>query len=323
MKMTKKGKLETQFEKDKKKPRKKRRNIFANYATGEADPSQVKPLTPAAPSQVKETAPEETSHLQLAGPTTPAFNLNIKQNFLKIPNQMFDNLPLSPFEMSVYFQLFRLSWGYQKNYCRVTLDALRSRCLMSRKGAHTALTSLERKGYVIKLIKNRKYGNVYIVRLPSGSDEDVSLGDISQGDIPEGDISPGDVGCLPGRHPPHPMKAYLSFEGLCLKDNFKDTPPLTPPHGGGGPELTIKTGRWPRKPVVWKPWDEIHTKISEMLPYEDFRPLARASIAVRGLGKSIYLRADGLTPEVLSEPLKKALSLALAEQGIDTLQIAV
>jgi len=324
MKMSKKHKLEGEFKGESEPPKQRRRNIFADYATGKADPTQVKPLVPIETSPTKispqETSSTETSSPSIVGPSTPAMKIAIKKNFLKTANPILDNASLPPFDLSVYLHLFRLSWGYRRNYCRVTLDDLRARCLMSRKGAHTALTSLEKKGYVIKCTTNRKYGNVFIVRLPAGCDLDVSLGDISVRDIFQDDMRPGDVSCLPEKRRMSPGETTLDLKER-TKENSQRITPLAPQKGES--QLKIETARWRKDGPWWEPWDRISAKLRQTLPQEDFRPLSRVLGAVRGLGRSIHIRADGLTPEVLSEPLKKALAEALTEQGITVLRIAV
>ncbi len=305
MKMSKKHKLEGEFKKEGEAPKRKRRNIFADYATGKADPTQVKPLVPVDHDQ---TDSQQTT----IGPEVPTDNVEINSNYSKVANALLENRErMSTLEYAVFLHLFRLSWGYGRNHLRVALDKLKDTCVVSRDSVQRALSALEKRGLIIRHERNYKKGNWYVVRLPASCSSAcrLSASRLSASGKP-----------TIGKQLTDYQQAFIEKDNL--KNNFKNTSPLSPSEKGEL-QLKIETARWRKDGPWWEPWDQISAKLRQTLPQEDFQPLSRVLGAVRGLGKSIHIRADGLTPEVLSEPLKKALAEALTEQGITVLRIAV
>src|SRR5262249_28589366 len=73
-------------------------------------------------------------------------------------------------ERSVYLQLFRLSWGYGKPTCRISLPRLSERAKLGRSTAQRAVERLIGKGVVIKTGHNigfgKEQGSEFFVPLP-------------------------------------------------------------------------------------------------------------------------------------------------------------
>src|ERR1700733_587272 len=85
------------------------------------------------------------------------------------PNAIFDFLPQkglrAPRFLSVYLALYRLSWGFWKQYCRVGGEKLRAITGLSRNTLREALSGLERQGLITKGDTNEQ-GTLYIIRVP-------------------------------------------------------------------------------------------------------------------------------------------------------------
>ncbi|HEY9403273.1 MAG TPA: replication protein [Pyrinomonadaceae bacterium] len=71
----------------------------------------------------------------------------------EVPHQIIDHLypHLDTFEQAVFTQLYRLSWGYKKNICRISNERLAERANMSIAKVKQVTRSLEGKGLVEKI----------------------------------------------------------------------------------------------------------------------------------------------------------------------------
>lgn len=71
----------------------------------------------------------------------------------EVPHQIIDHLypHLDTFEQAVFTQLYRLSWGYKKNTCRISNERLAERTNMSIAKVKQVTRSLEGKGLVEKI----------------------------------------------------------------------------------------------------------------------------------------------------------------------------
>jgi len=388
----KKNRLENDFaEEAKQPPRRKRPNMFAEYATRDPDPAEVKPLT-SWYSQVPETQTTETqaentqvtntkaldtqapitqaiytqaSRTQVEdtqAPTTQAQTTQVRKAqapetqalttraatsppssrpshriqivlddekrenmprvtncYTAIPNEVFDNGLIkaiirdckSVVSWAVWLFMYRWSYGFRRNYTQVSIAETVDKLGVSDRSVKDALKHLQQAGYIRKFESKAGMRSTYIVGRPSRE------GDTQAVDT-QADTSPD-----PGTD--HPTPGYSEPNKKEIEINFKknQNSPLNPPASGGNLQLKIQTARWRDKAPIWEPWDDIHTRLRDSLDYDDFQPLSHVSYAIRGLGNSIHIRGSGLTPEVLNDRLKEALAAELAEQGIDTIRIAV
>ncbi|MBN2359570.1 MAG: hypothetical protein JXR83_08940 [Deltaproteobacteria bacterium] len=110
----------------------------------------------------------------------------IRDGFVPVLNQVFDELlpRLSPIEQVLYLQLYRRSYGEERNFCRVARRELCRDAGLSLRRFNRALAGLVRHGAVALLQRNRR-GTFYRVRLPreiSGQQpgSEVLLGRIEQ-----------------------------------------------------------------------------------------------------------------------------------------------
>ena len=94
--------------------------------------------TPAKPTAVRNTVVEISA-------------VTIEANYYKVPNDVSDILASqqTPAEQAVYHRLFRLSYGYNQNVCRVGMQALVAATnIASKKTIAKALTGLVKKGHI-------------------------------------------------------------------------------------------------------------------------------------------------------------------------------
>ncbi len=85
-----------------------------------------------------------------------------------VPASVFDLLGpvLGPVEQAVYIQMFRLSYGKEKNWCRVGKRELGQRTGLSDRRLNASLDGLVTKGVIGPLHRNTK-GTLYRIYLPA------------------------------------------------------------------------------------------------------------------------------------------------------------
>jgi hypothetical protein len=83
-------------------------------------------------------------------------SLKPSSGYTKIPNTIFDNLPasLTTSEQLVFLHLYRLSHGFGKEQCLISLEKLGARTGLTGRTIQTVTASLERKGLIKKLGHN-------------------------------------------------------------------------------------------------------------------------------------------------------------------------
>ncbi|MBM3210627.1 hypothetical protein FJZ33_00290 [Candidatus Poribacteria bacterium] len=102
-------------------------------------------------------------------------DIRFKDNFFSVPNDVIDVLaPLqTPAEEVVYRRLFRQSYGWKRNYCRVSIPLLMKTCMIkSENTIRKALRGLIEKGHIAEYlnengrIDTNNDGTLYIILLP-------------------------------------------------------------------------------------------------------------------------------------------------------------
>jgi Helix-turn-helix domain len=88
--------------------------------------------------------------------------------FFSFFNEMVDDLlpTLDPNEQVLYIRLFRLSYGFNRNYCTVSQSLLIERTGFSRNTIRTSLQSLARKGWISIAEAGNRVSTTYQVVLP-------------------------------------------------------------------------------------------------------------------------------------------------------------
>jgi len=120
-------------------------------------PAQAK-ITPVKSTGVKNTGVEISA-------------VTIDANYYKVPNDVSDSLASqqTPAEQAVYHRLFRLSYGYNQNVCRVGMQALAAATnIASKKTIAKAIAGLVKQGHIAieQVASNDVRGTWYRVFLP-------------------------------------------------------------------------------------------------------------------------------------------------------------
>jgi hypothetical protein len=91
----------------------------------------------------------------------------VREGAVAVLDDVFDRLlPLHEAEeAAVYLQLYRLSYGHERNWCRTSRSALRARANLSDRRLGGALAGLVEKDHIRQLHRDRQ-GTLYRVRLP-------------------------------------------------------------------------------------------------------------------------------------------------------------
>jgi hypothetical protein len=145
-------------------------NLTLRDSPSEGHPQDVIPPEP----------PEQQAHLTAVGapvqsPHTapPAQDLGLKARldkalFFGFFNEMVDELlpMLDPTEQVLYIRLFRLSYGFNQNYCTVSQSLLIERTGFSRNTVRTSLQSLAQKGWISIVEAGNRVSTTYRVVLP-------------------------------------------------------------------------------------------------------------------------------------------------------------
>jgi hypothetical protein len=104
--------------------------------------------------------------------------VNIKSNFHKVPNLVCDEIAagLTMPEEVIYHHIIRLSWGWNRNWCRVGIHYFQENSsVKSRKAIGDAIKGLLERGLIRHSevdgrIERDNKGTVYIVPLPDDAD---------------------------------------------------------------------------------------------------------------------------------------------------------
>jgi hypothetical protein len=120
------------------------------------------------PSRAKNTPVKSTG---VKNTVVEISSVTIEANYHKIPNDVSDVLARqqTPAEQAVYHRLFRLSYGYNQNICRVGMQALAAATnIASKKTVAKALAGLLMKGHIAieQEASNDVRGTWYRVFLP-------------------------------------------------------------------------------------------------------------------------------------------------------------
>lgn len=131
------------------------------------DSQQEAVSQPHSSSQIQDTRQLEEPSLNILA------SLPEQRGHLELPYQILDHLDrhLDPYEQSVYKQLYRLSWGFGKNRCRISNPKLAERTNMSEAMVKKVAVKLVGKGLIEKIGSLQGYGKdqgvEYVINAPS------------------------------------------------------------------------------------------------------------------------------------------------------------
>ncbi len=152
-------------------------------------PSKIDPqkLTPRKrDEELAEVPTEPVAPVQapLLEPSPPDLGLKDhldKSLFFSFYNEVVDELlpTLDPAEQVLYTRLFRLSYGFNRNYCTVSQPLLMERTGLSRNTVRMGLQSLVQKGWIRVVEAGNRVSTTYRVILPREVEIERSRGSIS------------------------------------------------------------------------------------------------------------------------------------------------
>jgi Helix-turn-helix domain len=138
-------------------------------------PSEFDPqnLTLNQSSARQTRVPAQSPQIQRPQSSLPPHDLRLKDHldkslFFSFFNEMVDDLlpTLDPNEQVLYIRLFRLSYGFNRNYCTVSQSLLIERTGFSRNTIRTSLQSLVQKGWISIAEAGNRVSTTYQVVLP-------------------------------------------------------------------------------------------------------------------------------------------------------------
>jgi hypothetical protein len=191
--------------------------------------------------------PAQSPQVQSSQPSQPPQELRLKDHldkslFFSFFNEMVDDLlpMLEPNEQVLYTRLFRLSYGFNRNYCTVSQSLLIERTGFSRNTIRTGLQSLIQKGWLCIAEAGNRVSTTYQVILPR------EKGLESQGSGSISDPQNLTLSNRPSQGDPHIMSRKsrgsesnprggqnLASQDLTLKDRPADVSIKTIPYEGG------------------------------------------------------------------------------------------
>lgn len=117
----------------------------------QAPTSQVAPVT-GTPQPLPVTgAVSLTAPVTQAAPTS-----QVPAGYFRLTHEVVDKIipTLDVFSQSVLIQLLRLSWGFQKEECRIGLLSLSNRCNFSQSQARRAVRILIQRGFIKQIAQD-------------------------------------------------------------------------------------------------------------------------------------------------------------------------
>lgn len=144
--------------------------MTVSHRPSEFDPQN---LTLKQSSAQQTRVPAQSPQVQSPQSSQPPQDLRLKNHldkslFFSFFNEMVDDLlpMLDPNEQILYVRLFRLSYGFNRNYCTVSQSLLIERTGFSRNTIRTSLQSLVQKGWISIAEAGNRVSTTYQVVLP-------------------------------------------------------------------------------------------------------------------------------------------------------------
>jgi hypothetical protein len=145
------------------------------YVTVSERPLEIDPqkLTPTESSERRAHVLARDIQVQSPQDPPPSRSHRLKDHldkslFFRFFNEMVDDLlpTLDSNEQVLYVRLFRLSYGFNRNYCTVSQSLLIERTGFSRNTVRTSLQSLAQKGWLRVTDAGNRVSTTYLVVLP-------------------------------------------------------------------------------------------------------------------------------------------------------------
>ena len=113
-------------------------------AANSSSPVKSSPAEITAPPEISPVQPLQTSAAEFI--TAPAIFSRPEQH-TRIPNEIFEDIlpTLRTSEQSILLRLYRLTWGFQKDTCHVSMGKLGKACNLSTRQVTTCIQVLEKR----------------------------------------------------------------------------------------------------------------------------------------------------------------------------------
>ena len=157
-------------------------------------------------------------------------NVRIVSNFCKIDCDILDRvLPtMDVYEQAIYIRLFRLSYGYDRNWCTVGYSTLAESCSIKKTGVVNAIKRLLDKGWIKAINFDHAQGTTYRIYLPieigMDSKTTIKVDSVSSKSIPLKTIPSGSIPLKTTEGVSSesiPSENIQSDKGLLTKENTK------------------------------------------------------------------------------------------------------
>jgi DNA-binding Lrp family transcriptional regulator len=110
------------------------------------------PAISSPPAEIAAPAILVAQPLQIAGAAifSPPEKFAHPEQHTRIPNEVFEDIlpTLKTSQQSVLLRLYRLSWGFQKDTCHVSMGKLAKCCNLSPRQVITCIQSLEKRRFI-------------------------------------------------------------------------------------------------------------------------------------------------------------------------------
>ena len=145
-------------------------DVTVSHRPSEFDPQNLTLKHSSAPqTRIPAQSPQAQGPRSSQPPNELGFKDHLdKSLFFGFFNKMVDDLlpRLDPNEQVLYIRLFRLSYGFNRNYCTVSQSLLIERTGFSRNTIRTSLQSLVQKGWINIAEAGNRVSTTYQVMLP-------------------------------------------------------------------------------------------------------------------------------------------------------------
>jgi hypothetical protein len=145
-------------------------DVTVSHRPSEFDPQNLTLKHSSAPqTRILGQSPQAQGPRSSQPPNELGFKDHLdKSLFFGFFNEMVDDLlpRLEPNEQVLYIRLFRLSYGFNRNYCTVSQSLLIERTGFSRNTIRTSLQSLVQKGWINIVGAGNRVSTTYQVVLP-------------------------------------------------------------------------------------------------------------------------------------------------------------
>jgi DNA-binding Lrp family transcriptional regulator len=172
---------------------KQQREKAAERAAANISPPEI--ISPPAKSSPGEifsapeiSAPEPLQISAAENIAAPAIFSRPEQH-TRIPNEIFEDIlpTLKPSEQSILLRLYRLTWGFQKDTCHVSMGKLGKACNLSARQVTTCIQVLEKRRLIRRVhvdLNNRNQherGVTFQMLLPQAARAKIAAPEISTG----------------------------------------------------------------------------------------------------------------------------------------------